>query len=274
MPTSKQLIICVVAAAAAVAMLYDNDVLSSHRAMSSDAHMVKLGYLSLNRLPDSLALLPPPPAPGSARMRRDEEVRQLALPLRGSARYALASADAVVGFPQTPQSFSCALGIAIDKQRTPRLYQLLGNMLADVRMATYRAKIHYKRARPFVIHNTKTCHPQDEAQVRTDGSYPSGQAAVGSAYAVVLAKLNAANADVILERGREFGESRVVCDAQWQSDVDAGRVIGLATVRRMNDVKEFRDDLAAARAEVVSSIRSGNYPSTNCLAESTALASR
>ena len=58
------------------------------------------GYLPREALPDSLALLPPPPAPGSAAMQRDEEARNAAVKLRGSPRYARAASDAVIGFPQ------------------------------------------------------------------------------------------------------------------------------------------------------------------------------
>ena len=51
-----------------------------------DTHKLPPTYLPHDQLPDSLALLPPPPGPGSAAMRRDEEARKSARELRGSAR--------------------------------------------------------------------------------------------------------------------------------------------------------------------------------------------
>lgn len=37
--------------------------------------------------------------------------------------------------------------------------------------------------------------------------------------------------------------------AHWQSDVDAGRVVGSAAVARMHASPEFQADMAAAKAE-------------------------
>jgi acid phosphatase (class A) len=100
----------------------------------------------------------------------------------------------------------------------------MGKMLLDVGLSTYKAKDHYKRIRPFVVHKSGTCYPN----LRTDGSYPSGHSAIGWGYALVLAELIPSRADAILQRGRDYGQSRLVCDAHWQSDIDAGRVISAA----------------------------------------------
>ena len=97
-------------------------------------------------------------------------------------------------------------------------------------LSTYGAKNQYQRARPFVVHQEGTCYPADESLLRNDGSYPSGHSAVGWGLALVLAELAPDRADALIQRGQEFGQSRVVCEAHWQSDVDAGRVIAAATV--------------------------------------------
>jgi len=208
------------------------------------------GYLPRDALPDSLALLPPPPSPGSAAMQRDEAAREAANLQRGTPRYALATKDAVIGFPQLPDDFSCAMGFPITRTASPRLYALMGRMLIDVGLSTYGAKNRYQRVRPFVAHQEATCYPKDEAVLRNDGSYPSGHSAVGWGLALVLAELNPGRADRLFQRGRDFGDSRVVCDAHWQSDVDAGRVIAAATVARLHADPAFRADLDAARREI------------------------
>src|SRR6185312_10191237 len=69
-----------------------------------------LGYLSPEELPDGIALLPPPPQLGSAAMKSDVEARNAALPLKGTARYALAAADANREQASTVTAFQCAFG--------------------------------------------------------------------------------------------------------------------------------------------------------------------
>lgn len=237
----------------------------------ADPRKLPPSYLPREALPDSLALLPPPPAAGSVAMRRDEEARRTAARLKGTPRYRLASTDAVIGFPEIPNDFSCAMGFAISKETTPRLYGLLGKMLIDVGLSTYRAKDHYKRTRPFVVHNESTCYPKDEALLRQDGSYPSGHSAIGWGFALVLSELNPTRADAILQRGRDFGQSRLICDAHWQSDIDAGRVIAAATVARLHADAAFRADLEAARTEITAAAQAP-LPEANCAAENAALA--
>lgn len=230
------------------------------------------GYLSRESLPDSLALLPPPPAPGSAAFARDEEAHASAAALRESARWNLASADAVLAFPQAADVFSCAVGIDIGHETTPHLNRLLGKMLIDVGLSTYAAKDHYKRTRPFVVHDESTCAPGDEPMLRNDGSYPSGHSAIGWAWALALAEIDPEHDDAILQRGRDFGQSRLVCDAHWQSDIDQGRVIASATVARLHADAQFKADLEAARVEIVAAHAAGRQPTHDCAAEAASLA--
>jgi len=104
------------------------------------------GYLPPETLPSSLALVPPPPAAGSAAFALDEEVSRQTLALRGTARWELAARDANLMFPEAASTFSCALGISITEQGAPHLYMLLRRTLADAGLATDRAKKHYQRA--------------------------------------------------------------------------------------------------------------------------------
>jgi acid phosphatase (class A) len=229
------------------------------------------GYLSPKEISEAVASIPPPPAPGSKAMQADEQARQAALPLRGTPRYALAAVDAVRTHPNTVDAFMCAFGSDISPERTPTLYQLLARVRVDVRMASYPAKSQYRRPRPFVLHQTHSCYADDEAMVRDDGSYPSARGAVGWAYALVLAELEPQRADAILRRGREFGESRVVCDQEWQSDVDAGRTVAELTVSRMRAKSEFMADLAKSRHEVAAELAAGVKPAKACGTEQAAL---
>ena len=93
------------------------------------------------------------------------------------------------------------------------------------------------------------CAPVREA-LRNSGSYPSGHSASGWAWALTLAELRPDSADAILRRGREFGESRVVCGVHWPSDVVAGRMLGSATVAALHAREDFREMLQDSRAEL------------------------
>lgn len=274
MPAARTLLItamlAVLAGAAAPAPLPPAATAANPGGM--DKRTLPPSYLPRTALPDSLALLPPPPAPGSAAMQRDEDARAAAVALRGSPRYALATTDARIAFPQIQRDFSCAMGFDISQEATPRLYSLMSKMLIDVGLSTYGAKNRYQRTRPFVVHNAATCYPTDEPALRNDGSYPSGHSALGWAWGLILAELNPDRADALVQRGRDFGQSRLICDAHWQSDIDAGRVIGAAAVARLHADPVFRTDLDAARAEVAARRAAGGAPSGDCKAEAAALA--
>ena len=204
-------------------------------------------------------------------MARDEEARAAVLHLRDTMRWTLASSDADLKFPHAASTFSCSAKVPISRERTPHLYGLLGKMLIDVGLSTYRAKMQYNRTRPFVAHGTTTCFPADEEALRHDGSYPSGHSAAGWGWALVMAELVPERADAILQRGRDFGESRLVCDVHWRSDIDAGRVIASATVARLHADAGFLADLNAARGEIVG-LELSEEEQAGCAGEESALA--
>jgi acid phosphatase (class A) len=83
------------------------------------------GYLTRESLPDSMALVPAPPAMGSDAFALDEAVARAAATTRGSARWTLAIDDANLAFPRAAGVFECALDAPVSAQDTPRLYVLL-----------------------------------------------------------------------------------------------------------------------------------------------------
>lgn len=232
------------------------------------------GYLKQEDLPDSLKLLGPPPAAGSATLARDEEARAATIPLRGKPRWDLASLDADLEFPQPAKNFSCAMGVDINEKETPHLYRLMQKVLTDAGLSTYGVKNAFHRTRPFVVHDEGTCKAEQEPLLRNDGSYPSGHTAAGWAWALVLSEVNPERADALLERGMAFGQSRVICNAHWQSDVDAGRTMGAATVAKLHSNAEFLADVTAARKELAASKAKGPSANPSCDAETAALAAQ
>ncbi|WP_282296137.1 phosphatase PAP2 family protein [Stenotrophomonas sp. PS02289] len=233
---------------------------------------VPAGYLG-RALPDSLLLLPPPPGKGSAAFARDQAMHAAARKLQGTPRFALATRDADLGFPHVASTFSCALGIPISQADTPRLYLLLQRSMVDAGLATYAAKEHYQRTRPFVFYKEATCAPGDEAALRKDGSYPSGHTAVSWAWALILTELSPDQTDAILARGRAFGENRLICNAHWQSDILQGRAVGSGAVAKLHANADFLADMKAARAEI-DAMRGAGIPASDCEAETAALKPR
>ena len=229
------------------------------------------GYLAASDLPANLALLGAPPTPDSAAFARDEEARREALALRGTVREVLAAQDAELVFPAPARAFSCALGVDITSKQTPHLYTLMRKVLTDAGLSTYTGKNAFNRTRPFVAHNESTCRPDMEPVLRHDGSWPSGHSAAGWAWGLILAQVAPNRAGSVMARGLAFGQSRVICDAHWQSDVDAGRLLGAATVARLQSDTAFLADVAAARKEVRAAEQAGLKPTGDCSAEDLAL---
>jgi acid phosphatase (class A) len=229
------------------------------------------GYLQPTELPDSKALLPPPPAVGSAALAADEEVQRAARALRDTPRWAQAAKDAELQFPKATEHFSCVLGIPISADATPHLNMLLRRVRMDASRATDKAKDYYKRKRPFMVSGDPICTPRELAALKAE-SYPSGHTSIGWAWALTLAELAPDRADAILARGLAFGQSRIVCGVHWQSDVEAARIVGAATVSRLHADPVFLAQMAAARTEIEAARTARATSPLDCAAEAQALA--
>ncbi|CAG37084.1 acid phosphatase [Desulfotalea psychrophila] len=229
------------------------------------------GYLATDTLPDSLALLPQPPAKESTAFALDREVSKQSLTLRDTARWTLAARDARLTFPQAAEAFSCALGVPISEEETPHLYMLLRHTLTDAALSTDKAKDNYRRTRPFVVNGEPVCTPQQEEQLKKSGSYPSGHTSIGWAWTLILVEVSPEQTDAILARGWAFGQSRIVCNAHWQSDVMMGRIMGAAVVARLHADPAFLAEIEVAKAELKAFRTKGLPPTGDCRAEADAL---
>jgi acid phosphatase (class A) len=231
-----------------------------------------VGYLSPETLPNSVALLPPPPAAGSVAFALDEEYSKRSLALRDTPAWTLATLDADLTFPHAASTFSCAVSAPITEEDTPHLYMLLRRTLTDAGRSTYAAKNHYHRARPFMLNKKPICTPEHIATFEKDGSYPSGHNAIGMAWALVLTEIAPEQTDAIIERGQAFGLSRLVCNVHWYSDTLQGRYMGAYTVARLHADPTFRADVEAARAELEAVRAKGLKATRDCSGEAAGVA--
>lgn len=199
------------------------------------------GFFSPADMPDSVAILAAPPEEQSSNFERDKAVYKETRALRGTPRWDTAAFDADLSESHFLRFYDKEIGITISKEKTPYTYALLTKVFNDFGSATAAAKQHYMRTRPFVYFKDlgPTCAPQDEAVLSQNGSYPSGHTSIGYGFALVLAQAAPEKQNEILKRGYEFGQSRVVCGAHWQSDVDAGRLVAAAVFARLQNNKEY-----------------------------------
>jgi acid phosphatase (class A) len=231
------------------------------------------GYLAPSDRPDSAALLPPPPSPGSPELAADETAYREFMSLAATPRWLLARQDGNLQFPAAVDAFACALGITLSQQQMPRLYLLLQRTVVDASQSTAAAKQKYQRMRPFEVVDDEICAPADEALLRGSASYPSGHASVGYLWGEVLAAVAPAREAAVRERGLQFGISRAVCRLHWRSDIDAGRKVGAAVMLAVRDKPEFLADLEVARGEMArAGAGTGAPPAQHCADEAAALA--
>jgi len=204
------------------------------------------GYLGKAGIPNSIAILPPPPADGSLAEQADFADFLAMRQLQGSPRWALAAQDAVNYFG----AFDCPLGLSIDAKATPRTFTLIRRIGADAGDITNLAKDHFARHRPLWGNAQPICTEDQRASLLKSESYPSGHTTFSWAVGLVLAEMVPDKATEILARARAFGESRAVCGVHFVSDVEEGRTNGSALVAALHSNDEFQADLKAAKAEL------------------------
>jgi acid phosphatase (class A) len=207
------------------------------------------GYLTPQTWPDAAKILPLPPTTGSAREAVDQGVFRATRALDGTPRWAMAQADVPTLPDALLKGFSCAVGVDLSAQTAPKLTMLLSRTAIDMGRQVSAVKEVFKRKRPYLIEPGKICVPPS---VMLDNSpdYPSGHSTWGWSVGLILSELAPDRATPILNRGRAFGESRVVCGVHSPSAVEAGRTNGAALIATLHGQSAFRADLEAAREEL------------------------
>lgn len=207
-------------------------------------------YLSPADLPDAGTFLPAPPDWTSKAFTDDFYQWQWGNSMRDSNRGQQASDDSRYGTEQMASLFSNILGITISEENSPAIYRLISKGGDTGALSTDSVKAFYSRKRPFVMMKGHTWGQYDnEEQLRDNGSFPSKHAALSWSTALILAEMTPNLQDNILKGGYDYGDSRIITGANWQSDVDAARLSAAATVARMHCNPDFTADLMAAQAE-------------------------
>lgn len=206
-------------------------------------------YLGPGRLPDAVAILPPPPVKGSPDDQRDRAVYAATRRYVGTPRGDLAATDSV----RYIAAFDCALGVKLE-DGPPEVLAVLGRAGRDASTVSNRGKDHYKIPRPFIGNTDPICVEKDRTGLTGSPSYPSGHATFSWTAGLILAELAPERATAILARARAFGESRVVCGVHTVSDIEAGRTLGASLVAVLHSDPEFRADMEKARLALQSAM--------------------
>jgi acid phosphatase (class A) len=152
-----------------------------------------------------------------------------------------------------------AFGLEVTKVGTPKIYALLNKSLRTTDPTRRSVKALYSRQRPFERYNdSMPSHEEDD--LRGEGSYPSGHTLRGWTITLLMIQIAPERAAEIYRRGMDYGFSRVIVGAHWQSDVDNSRMAAglLFSVLQTNEdfqtmMKEAQQEYKEKQAESVQS---------------------
>ena len=207
-------------------------------------------YVQLEQLPRLIEIMPAPPAFDSPEFANDvvrygwgKQQRE------DSLRVAQAIADAE--WHDQAKFFLLwkdAFGLEITETGTPEIWKLLITSLATTDPMRKEPKAFYQRQRPFERFND-SMPSHEEDMLRGEGSYPSGHSLRGWGLSLLLAQIAPERANEIFKRGWDYGNSRVIVGAHWQSDVDASRTAASIGFCALQNSEAFLAQMKKAQAE-------------------------
>lgn len=193
----------------------------------------------------SAQVLPPPPAPASEEARLERAELAAIERQRSGAEVAAAKIDSKT---KDASIFREAIGPGFDLQRLPQTALLMTIVRATEKDAADRAKAYFKRPRPWIANSAiGACSRNDDPL----SSYPSGHTTMAFSMGAVLSRLIPERAPAIMARAARYGQSRLICEVHYRSDVTAGEALGLVVAERLMQQPAFRAQFARARAELV-----------------------
>jgi acid phosphatase (class A) len=197
-------------------------------------------------IPDAQLILPPPPAPGSAKARTElEELHRLQVTSTPQQLAAAAYDDQ----HEDGTIFTVVLGPAFDPAKLPATKALLASVSTAEDEATKAPKAFFHRDRPWIVDGAiKTCTEHKPGPAAN--SYPSGHSTVGFAMAEILAALMPDKAQPLLARATLFAENRLICGYHFRSDIVAGQEFGTVLALQLMQTASFKTQMAAAKAEL------------------------
>ena len=141
-----------------------------------------------------------------------------------------------------------AFGLEVTQTNTPKIYALLNKSLRTTDPTRRPVKAQYSRQRPFERFND-SMPSHEEEYLRGEGSYPSGHTLRGWTITLLMIQIAPNRATELYKRGMEYGLSRVIVGAHWQSDVDNTRVAASMLYSILQTNADFQSMMKEAQQE-------------------------
>ncbi len=189
-------------------------------------------------------LLPPPPANDSAKTKQEVGEILAIQVTRTKAMEERAIADAeeniwrfadVVNNPK------------FTKENLPKFSAFFDRVVETEAAVVDPAKDVWKRTRPHLLYPDLV---KPVVPLSKSGSYPSGHTTVGTMMGVVLANMLPEKKDAIMGRAWEFGWNRVIGGIHYPTDIEAGRISGIAISQTIMQHDDYKAEFEAAKAEL------------------------
>jgi acid phosphatase (class A) len=193
--------------------------------------------------PDAIALLAPPPLPGSP-----EQAADMAEVI--AVYHASTSNDIAAAYSEKKFSifnFTPVIGDFFQPGKFPKTEAFFERVQKQAETVTDEAKDYYKRPRPYTTDPSLA-----NGKLEKSFSYPSGHSTESMVLALVLADLFPDKHDAIIAKARNIGWHRVEIARHYMTDIYAGRVLAQAIVREMKQNPDFQKDFTEAQAEITS----------------------
>jgi len=205
-------------------------------------------FYTRDEAPHMENVIPAPPSLTDAQFFYDWTQYQWGLSIRDTERGQEAVADAHINAEYFMKRFSPAVERELTPDEYPHLYRLFSRLHLTEQQAGASAKAFFHRVRPYQQYKEATSVPDHESA--TDfTSYPSGHTHASWLVGLALTALDPEHTETIMKVAYELGQSRVIVGFHYQSDVDAGRVVGSITFARLQSDPEFQKMLSKARKE-------------------------
>jgi acid phosphatase (class A) len=192
---------------------------------------------------DLAALLPDPPAVGSAVQKAELTELHRIEDTRTPAQVAAARADEA---EEDMFAFKNVFGAGFTPEALPVTAALGDHVKNEQSVAGAALKLVFKRPRPY--QTDATLHPVC-ALTEVPNSYPSGHGLTGYLEALTLAEIVPEKRVEILARADDYAHNRLVCGVHYPSDEEASRKVAYVVFGYMLATPRFQRDLAAAKAE-------------------------
>lgn len=199
--------------------------------------------------PNAVKYLPAPPDSLSMAFAYDVHQYMYYKGLRDSERGQQALTDVSYGSPYIANRMQDIFGLLASSPNYPNIRELLYTSLNYIAQSCGAAKSYYNRRRPFDRFNDPIFGSETRNELLKTGSYPSAHSMCGWAAALVLAEINPKVQDELFDSGYEYGQSRLIIGAHWQSDVDAARLMTSANFARLHANEEYLAAVDKAQAD-------------------------